>query len=79
VAVYPRREHGTKAPRGKEWKTRQAHFPTPRQLQRWYVQEHCTGLGAICGSISRNLEVFEFDAQGKTYADFKDTAGLWGV
>ena len=47
-------------------------FPTPHVSQsewkNWYIDD---ALFIICGAVSGNLLVFDFDQQGKVYEDFK--------
>ncbi len=70
VNVFPPREDSTKAPWG-DWKAYQSKRVTPEQCRAWWGPR--TGIGAICGRISGNLELFEFDDRD-TYHAFKELA-----
>ena len=61
LCVLPPREDGSKGPiaPGGTWKGFQHHRPTEAELAGWYGSR--TGVGLVCGSISGNLELFEFD------------------
>lgn len=61
LSVVPPRQDGSKAPIGKTWKQYQEVRPTKEQIAEWYRNEKCTGIGFICGKVSGNLEVLDFD------------------
>lgn len=67
ICVVPPREDGTKVPVDK-WAQWQARRPEPDQMRAWYGPR--TGLGFVCGEVSGNLELFEFDDRA-TYDAFK--------
>jgi hypothetical protein len=77
LCVVPPREDGTKAPLG-EWKQFQQERPTVRQLVKWYGYDTRTGLGAILGKVSGNLEMMEFDDMA-AYAEYKHVAHEAGM
>lgn len=76
--VLPPRQDGSKAPSapGGTWKEYQGRRSTEEELGRWYGP--CTGLGLVCGKISGNLELFEFDDH-ETYLSFKEVAQATGL
>jgi putative DNA primase/helicase len=80
--VFPPREDGSKAPDGK-WERFQTERTNARDLLRWYgprgkpPRRH--GLGVVCGGVSGDLEVLEFDARGEAYETFKETARAAGL
>ncbi|MDS4058643.1 MAG: bifunctional DNA primase/polymerase [Candidatus Contendobacter sp.] len=77
LCVVPPRMDGSKAPFSRTWKAFQQARPDPDQLRRWY-SDGLTGIGAIPGAVSGNLEVLEFD-EGETYFHFKDVADEAGL
>ena len=70
-------EKGAKRPVGK-WKDYQSHFSTDAEWWRWETEGY-TSIGIICGTISGNLLVFDFDQCGKAFDAFKAkiSAELW--
>jgi hypothetical protein len=83
LSVVPPREDGSKAPAA-EWKQYQLRLPTEAELDRWYGNGR-TGIGVVCGRVSGNLEMLEFEGRAVAdgmYADFCEVieqAGLWPV
>jgi hypothetical protein len=67
LSIYPPREDGSKAPAG-AW--------APYQHERLSLERCATvwgpasGLGVICGAVSGNLVLYEFDDRG-TYEEYK--------
>lgn len=62
MCPVPPREDGTKHPIG-PWKRYQTIRPDEGQLRAWYGTEGRRGLGLICGAISGNLEMLEFEGK----------------
>ncbi len=62
LSVFPIRSDGSKAP-ATEWKPFQSQLPTKRDLFHWYEMRRLEklGIGIVCGAISGNLEVIDFD------------------
>lgn len=58
LSLVPPREDGSKAPIG-GWGKYQKYRPLLRQIHNWYGAH--TGVGLVCGRVSRNLECLEFD------------------
>ncbi|MDQ3694143.1 MAG: bifunctional DNA primase/polymerase [Chloroflexota bacterium] len=61
LCVVPPREDGSKAPAGTSWKRFQRERPSIDQLTTWYVSERRSGIGYVCGAVSGNLEMLEFE------------------
>jgi hypothetical protein len=61
LSVLPPREDGSKAPSGKAWRQYEKERATPDTLRQWYGPY--TGLGTVCGAVSGNLEVLDFDTR----------------
>lgn len=63
LCVVPARADGSKAPEG-FWKAYQAQRPSARQLHMWFAQSgEYDGLGVICGAVSGQLEMLEFEGR----------------
>ncbi len=87
LCVVPPKEDGSKQPLvdyveydGQQkwtWKHWQEHRPDQEKVEGWYANGR-TGLGYICGAISKNLELFEFD-DGTVYDEFKVIAHASGL
>lgn len=76
VCVVPPRDDGSKRPI-EAWKDYQIERPTREQMGVWFGNSR-TGIGFVCGAVSGNLELFEFDDE-PTYAALlalADEAGL---
>src|SRR5881394_991890 len=79
LAVVPPRQDGSKRPIGDSWQRWQAERPSPEQIQRWYDGGvSLSGLGSVCGHVSNNLELFEFDERS-AYYQFTATARAIGL
>lgn len=61
-----------------EWTRWQSERPSADQMGRWYAHGAHTGIGFVCGAVSGNLEMFEFDDR-PTYDVFKERAALAGL
>ena len=79
LCVVPPREDGSKAPIG-PWKRYMLARPTLEELDGWYGPR--TGIGLVCGTVSRGLEMLEFEgravAEGllESFIDAAIAAGL---
>lgn len=84
LSVLPPNEDGSKSPTCIEvggrltWEPFQNVPANPEALDRWYEEERRTGVGFVCGAVSRGLELFEFDDR-VAYAQFKDLAAETGL
>lgn len=63
VAVVPVAQDGTKRPAIYSWKKYQEQLPTPEELTEWFGKGTQSGLGAICGAVSGNLEMLELEGR----------------
>lgn len=54
--------HGEKSPRFK-WGAYQNQMPTSDDLNRWFAKDDC-GIAVVCGAVSENLAVLDFDEPG---------------
>ena len=59
ISVWPPRQDGSKAPVG-SWDKGQSVAADAAQLEAWY-SHGLTGVGFVCGAVSENLEVLDFD------------------
>lgn len=60
LSIIPIRRDGSKAPLG-EWAIYQTRQATEDEVARWIAQG-ITGWGLVCGAVSGNVEVLDFDA-----------------
>lgn len=77
VSVIPILADGTKRPPFK-WSQYQIEQPTEQQVRDWFASGRYTGYALICGVVSNNLEVLDFDDR-QTYQTFLDTAESLGL
>lgn len=77
LSVVPPREDGSKRPIGTSWERYQKERASARQIAEWYRNGR-RGVGLVCGTISGNLELFEFDEYG-TYEEFRRAARSVGL
>ena len=61
ICVVRARTDGSKRPVG-EWKQYQAQRPSREQVVAWFSDGHA-GMGAICGAVSGDLEMFELEGR----------------
>lgn len=79
-SVVPPKEDGTKRPDG-PWTEYQQRLPTEDELRAWYANER-HGIGVVCGTVSGNLEMLEFEGRAvdadihDEYANLAAEAGL---
>lgn len=59
-SVIPIRPDGSKGPAVLTWKEFQQYPPGDGQLYLWFAQGR-NGIAIVCGAVSRNLEVLDFD------------------
>ena len=67
LCAIPVNKNGTKAPfpDGPQWVQYQQHRPTTDQLRRWF-DDNYPGIGLVCGKVSGNLEMLEFEGAAIT-------------
>lgn len=78
VNVIPPVQNGEKRPYPITWKEYQSRRTTKEEAHRWWWQEKLTGIGAVCGKISGNLEALDFDDR-QAYEDFKSACVAAGL
>ncbi|MDQ6774005.1 MAG: bifunctional DNA primase/polymerase [Candidatus Dormibacteraeota bacterium] len=59
LSLMPPKEDGSKAPGG-QWAEYQRRLPSVDEIHRWYDSGR-SGLGLVCGAVSGNLEMMEFE------------------
>ncbi|MBU1750139.1 MAG: bifunctional DNA primase/polymerase, partial [Chloroflexi bacterium] len=70
VAVLPIRK-GSKAPDLTSWAEYQVRQPTDAELVAWFGNGHGRdALGVVCGQVSGNLVILDFDGDGSEYQAF---------
>ncbi|MET7333293.1 phage/plasmid primase, P4 family [Nonomuraea sp. NPDC005650] len=62
LCVLPAAADGSKRP-AIMWKRYQAERPSRDQLQEWFQADEYDGLGTVCGAVSGNLEMLEFEGR----------------
>jgi hypothetical protein len=62
LRVLPPEQDGSKKPIGGSWKHAQTEMPSEDQVVAWYAAG-LTGLGYVCGAVSGNLEVIDFECR----------------
>lgn len=65
LSVIPIRADGSKAPalRAGEVEQYRERYPTDDELLRWFPPGRPVGLAVVCGAISGNLAVLDFESQ----------------
>lgn len=53
------------------WKKYQEEKPTDQEIHNWFVARQANRLCIICGKVSGNLELLDFDAGGEKYEEWK--------
>jgi Protein of unknown function (DUF3987)/Bifunctional DNA primase/polymerase, N-terminal len=61
ICVVPAAADGSKRPGLPAWKVYQASMPKLEQVRAWLGNDHADGYGVICGKVSGNLEMLEFE------------------
>jgi hypothetical protein len=64
LAVTPIHADGSKRPVLTEWEKRP--LPTAEQLHKWFGGRPRYGIGIVCGKVSGNLELIDFDKNADT-------------
>lgn len=77
ISVLPPEEDGTKKPLGAAWAGWQKERAGVKQIMAWYAAKR-SGIGFVCGAISGNLEVLDFDDR-PTYEAYKKAASAAGL
>jgi hypothetical protein len=77
ISVVPVAQDGSKRPGVNSWKKYQQLQPTADELTTWFGTGNQSGLGAICGAVSGNLEMLELEGRAvaaKVHIQAKDMA-----
>lgn len=78
LCVVPPKQDGSKKPFPVFWKKYQQVRPERVELYGWYEANQLTGIGYVCGAVSGNLEVVDFDDRA-TYDAYRELAELSGL
>jgi len=73
LSVIPIRPDGSKAPAIPSWEAYQHRRPNEHEVRAWFAVNLGYGIAIICGSVSRNLEVVDFDSR-EAWEDFRHLA-----
>ena len=76
-SVIPIKADGSKAPDLPTWAEYQKRLATMEELRRWFADPN-RGIGIVCGQISGNLEVIDFDDDA-AFAAFVSSVGLMAI
>jgi len=62
-----------------KWKEYQEHVPTEHAVKTWFADDH-DAICIVCGKVSGNLEVIDFDNHGEFFPKWKEAipADLFG-
>lgn len=65
LSVIPVRADGSKAPALNKGEVEQyrERFPAGEELERWFAPSRAVGVAVVCGKISGNLAVMDFESQ----------------
>jgi len=77
-SVIPIRADGSKAPALKSWTPFQHRLPSEDDLRQWFGNGAVRGIGVVCGAVSGNLAVLDFDSEDAFIA-FGDLAVEHGL
>ena len=61
-----------KCPAVGKWKTWQERLPTDVEVRAWFANRH-DAICLVCGKVSGNLEVLDFDNHGELFSAWKDS------
>lgn len=78
VCVIPPVQGGEKRPYPAPWKQYQSTHATREEMFGWWKEKAMTGVGAVCGKVSGNLEALDFDDR-QAYEDFKSACVAAGL
>lgn len=70
LSVLPA-SRSTKCPLDK-WKEYQIHLPTTTEVESWFAGRH-DAICIVCGKVSGNLEVIDFDNHGELFPKWKES------
>src|SRR4051794_4633554 len=78
LCVLPPKQDGTKAPDADAWTAYQKRLSSLEEIERWYAAGDRSGIGFVCGTVSGNLELLDFDERG-LYREFRGAAHAAGL
>ncbi|MGD9791226.1 MAG: bifunctional DNA primase/polymerase [Phycisphaerales bacterium] len=58
-------------PGGGKWKPYQSRLPTAEDLKRWFADDPRRDLCLVCGTVSGNLEMIDFDLAGAAFEPWR--------
>lgn len=56
------------------WRDYQRQLPSPADVERWFVG--AAGACIVCGSVSGNLEMIDFDLEGKLFPAWREAVDI---
>ena len=71
LCVLPARRD-EKRPAIRSWKRYQSVLPTNAELATWFASQS-DALCIVCGEVSGNLEIIDFDAGGELFGKWKES------
>ena len=77
LCVLPAADDGSKRPAGAKWGNYQTARPDKQKMRRLFAGDR-HGLGVVCGAVSGNLELFEFDSP-PAEEQFRELAAIAGL
>ena len=63
ISIIPIKRDGSKRPPLKEWNSYRERLATDAELRDWFGRKVPHGIATVCGHISGNLEVIDFDEE----------------
>lgn len=61
-----------KRPNLNSWDLYKKQLPTNKDLQLWFGASACSGICIVCGEVSGNLEIIDFDEKGLAFGPWAD-------
>lgn len=61
-----------KKPAVSTWKMYQTRLPTEAEITRWFSNVGSPAMCMVCGAVSGNLEVLDFDCQGEAFESWRE-------
>lgn len=63
LSVIPIRADGSKAPALAKWEEFKERKPNDDELAKWFPESRAVGVAVVCGKVSGNLAVLDFETQ----------------
>ena len=71
ISIFPTNKKD-KAPLIPSWKPYQNKIPKLQEIKNWFSKAtRLTCIAVVCGEVSGNVEVLDFDVKGKLFKDWK--------